>query len=275
MAGRIRSLKPEIIENARTAALSSEAFRLFIGCIAQADDYGNFIAEPKKLEGAVFWACDPRESVQALLEILARVSLVKLYAVDGRRFGHLIGWFEHQKVDHPGKPKVPGPETADPPSPRGVGVSRETLANDSRDPRETLAPDGMGWDGMGSISLTGGSPASKFDFAALYALYPRKVGKTKGLAQCHRQIKTAADFESLRLAIETYRAAVAGKSSEYVKHFSTFMGCWRDYLEAPTEPDAIPQRQLDPEYLARVLAEDPLSGIPDDPEENHVAGGSL
>lgn len=75
-----------------------------------------------------------------------------------------------------------------------------------------------------------------FDFEALYAKYPRKEGKTRGMDQCRRQIKTAADFHALDRAVETYRAAVTGHERRFIKQFSSFMSCWRDYLE-PQQPD--------------------------------------
>jgi len=41
VAGRIRCIKPELLEDERTAGLSHEAFRLFIGLILLSDDEGN------------------------------------------------------------------------------------------------------------------------------------------------------------------------------------------------------------------------------------------
>lgn len=141
MSGRIRTIKPEILENKRTAGLSSDAFRLFIGCILQADDYGNLYAEPEKLQGAIFWACAPASPLRDILDTLASVSLLSLYTVRGQLYGHVVGWSEHQKVDKPSKPRVPGPEHADALESHDNSNARETLATPSRDTRETLAPD--------------------------------------------------------------------------------------------------------------------------------------
>jgi hypothetical protein len=86
------------------------------------------------------------------------------------------------------------------------------------------------------------APASAgpaFDLEAIYARFPGREGKTRGMASLKRQIKTDAAYSELALAVENYRSskAVAGG---FVKHFSTWAGCWRDYLEPehdPVEPE--------------------------------------
>lgn len=71
------------------------------------------------------------------------------------------------------------------------------------------------------------------DLLALYKTYPLKKGKTKGLAACKTQIKTPADYDALKLAIEKYRDECQREAKEpkHIKQFSTFMTCWRDYLD--------------------------------------------
>lgn len=130
--GRIRTIKPEILEDEDTANLSHEAFRLFIGMITLADDHGNLRAQPRWLGCQVFWASSADAEV-ALTEI-TRAKLVDLYEVEGEVYAHIKGWTKHQKVDKPGRPRVPlySEEFARP--------SRDPREL-SRDPRETLATD--------------------------------------------------------------------------------------------------------------------------------------
>jgi hypothetical protein len=85
-------------------------------------------------------------------------------------------------------------------------------------------------------------PIVGFDLEALYKMYPRKEGKTRGLAKLHAQIKTQEDYDQLKQAIHNYTSGLISTEKEFIKHFSTFANCWRDYLEAePTKP-----KQLDP-----------------------------
>ncbi len=126
MSGRIRSIKPELLDDAVTAGLSHVAFRLFVAAIVLADDYGNLRLEPGWVRGQVFWAQDvPLADVAAALDELG--PLILGYEVNGQRYGSIRNWSKHQKVSHPGKPRVPGP--------------RETLAKLSGDPPESLVPD--------------------------------------------------------------------------------------------------------------------------------------
>lgn len=77
---------------------------------------------------------------------------------------------------------------------------------------------------------------SVFDFDSVYKTYPRKEGKAKGLALARTQIKTEADYQALARAIERYSKHVqdSGTEPKYIKHFSTFMGSWRDWLDPET-----------------------------------------
>ena len=229
MPGRIRTIKPEILENRRTASLQSDEFRLFIACIVMADDHGNLVAEPAKIYGSVFWACEPREPVKKLLETLASVSLLDLYEVDGNKFAHIVGWCEHQKIDRPSKPKVPGKELS---NNANLVNTRETLDEHSRDTRETLDSEGKGIEGKGRDARRENF-VSQADLESIYDLYPRHEGKTQGMKKAKREIKTLGDLSSLRSAVENYSAKIQSEGIEkkYIKQFSTFMGCWKDYLQ--------------------------------------------
>ncbi len=137
MSGRIRTIKPELLEDAIIAGLSDSAFRVFVGMIVLADDYGNLRAEHGWLRGQIYWSAKPAKTVEGSCAELGRpygdsqAVLVTYYSVRGQFYAHINGWSKHQKVQHPGKPRVPGPELRD------DGESHETL---SKIP-ESLTPD--------------------------------------------------------------------------------------------------------------------------------------
>jgi hypothetical protein len=139
---RIRSLKPEILTDERTASQESDAWRLFVSMIVLADDFGNLPANANLLAAEAFWALDRRVETRPLLAALEAAELIKLYRVRGQSYVHLCGWDRHQKVDKPGKPHVPGPAEADSSTPCTSKEEPHTRrATDSRDSRETLATD--------------------------------------------------------------------------------------------------------------------------------------
>jgi hypothetical protein len=142
VAGRIRSIKPEILDTKRTAALSHEAWRLFVSMITLADDYGNLIAEPRRLEGTVFWASPIEAPIGDLMVELVAAELITVYESRGCLFAHLTGWKEHQRVDKPGPSKADKPEEG-----KSVADIRERLANGSRAARKNSGGIGGDWIG--------------------------------------------------------------------------------------------------------------------------------
>lgn len=142
MAGRIRSIKPEILEDEKTAALPHLEWRLFVSLWLIADDHGNLRGDPGYVQGQTLWASsETREAVAGALEALVAVDLLARYTVRGQAYYHVAGWAKHQKVDHPGKPRMPGPDEGDSQPSPPVAPDREGLAEVSPKSRETLAPD--------------------------------------------------------------------------------------------------------------------------------------
>ena len=76
------------------------------------------------------------------------------------------------------------------------------------------------------------------------------------------QIKTPDDLAVLNRAIGNYNAKIQREATDprYIKQFSTFMGCWRDYLEAPTTTGQLPLRSstapVQPSFATRADCED-------------------
>lgn len=79
---------------------------------------------------------------------------------------------------------------------------------------------------------------SRFDFESVYQSYPRKMGKGKGLARCKAQVKTPEDFDALNAAVRNYTEEMRRSQTEqkYIKHFSSFMGEWRDWINFNSKP---------------------------------------
>jgi len=108
MAGRIRSIKPEILSDAKAARLSDRAWRLWVSMWILCDDCGLLPADADYLGSQVFWGTADRSAARGLAE-LVKVGLVQLYVVNGQQFGKICGWSKHQKIDRPSGPKFPAP----------------------------------------------------------------------------------------------------------------------------------------------------------------------
>lgn len=79
----------------------------------------------------------------------------------------------------------------------------------------------------------------------LYKNYPRKMGKTQGLKKLAKEIKTETDLNQLTQAIDAYKSYCVKNQTEeqYIKHFSTFASCWREWV--PSEETKKTQKQND------------------------------
>lgn len=140
MSGRIRTVKPEWLEDEHMAAASDEARLLSVGLILLADDHGNGRAHEMFVGSRVWPYGDPHETlakVSRAIRELSEMGFIKLYNVNNQAYFHIHNWKRHQRVDKPGRPRVPGPgeATSEPPPPgsgAGSGGSREDVASVSR-----------------------------------------------------------------------------------------------------------------------------------------------
>jgi hypothetical protein len=123
----------------------------------------------------------------------------------------------------------------------------------------------------GSTPIVPGKPGvSVQDLEMAYRAYPRKEGKKAGLARARAQIRTPERLRQFQQAIENYARKIQYErtSFEYVKHFSTFVRCWEDYLDPSI---AQPRRTIDPTHLtARDLLD--MAAMRDAEEERDQSG---
>lgn len=161
--GRIRTFKPEMLDDANAAGLSDAAYRLFTSAILLADDYGNCRAEPRWLQGQIWWAHRDPPNVAAVLRELADAGLITIYDVREQRYLHIRGWDKHQRVDNAGNPRVPQPndpeakevrreQDVDDEDSRNFAETRGETPPDLRPPIPTSDPD---------LDLSAGKPAAK------------------------------------------------------------------------------------------------------------------
>ena len=111
MAGRIRTIKPELLEDEKAATLSDAAWRLFVSSWLLADDHGRFRAGARYLAAQVWQDTTKSAVAEAALAELADASRIRIYRVDGDTYAEIPTWARHQRIDNAGKEgkKVPIP----------------------------------------------------------------------------------------------------------------------------------------------------------------------
>ena len=85
-----------------------------------------------------------------------------------------------------------------------------------------------------------------FPLEEIYKVYPRKKGKSEGLAKLSKIITTQEKFEKIKDAASKYAELEALRDTEktFIKHFSTWVNqeCWEDDIEG--ELNNIPERDV-------------------------------
>lgn len=107
-----RIIKESICTSDTLAQLTAEEERLFYRLLVQVDDYGRFDGRA----AIVLASCFPLllneiavDKIEAWLQRLAEVGLIKFYHVDGRRYLYVTKWSKHQTPPRANKSKYPAP----------------------------------------------------------------------------------------------------------------------------------------------------------------------
>ena len=104
--------------------------------------------------------------------------------------------------------------------------------------------------------------APAFDFDSVYGLYPRKVGKSRGLKLCKSKVKSEAKYDTLVVAVAEMAQlwSRAGKDRmKFCPQFDTWISKdrWQDSEQLGPDGEAKPAGQLTPgQMLDRANAED-------------------
>lgn len=104
---RIRTIKPEFWRHEELSSLPEATHLLAAALLNYADDEGYFNANPKLIQSECYPLRDPSVSVHDSLMQLASIDYLKLgKGADGRTYGHIIKFLEHQVINRPKESKI-------------------------------------------------------------------------------------------------------------------------------------------------------------------------
>ena len=219
---RIRSIKPEFFTSETIAALPLSARLTFIGLWTYVDDNGVGVYN-ELLVTAAIWPLE-RDNLETLsrtredVASLSRAGLVTLYSDSRKTYLYVTSWDEHQKVDHPRKPRYPRP--CEVPYINAVTSEDEdvdqTLSIDSRETRESLDPEqgsGIRDQGTPPTPPAGGKRPGRqnydYDsdpvFGHFWLVFPKKKGKPAAYAAWQKALARGADPNVIIKSAERYR----------------------------------------------------------------------
>ena len=89
MAGRIRTIKPELLEDEKAAVLSDAAWRMFVSSWLLADDHGRFRAGARYLAASVWQDTGKTEAAELARDELVAAGRIRVYQVDGDTYAEV------------------------------------------------------------------------------------------------------------------------------------------------------------------------------------------
>lgn len=109
---RIRTIKPEFWTNEDLAETSEAARLLAIGLLNHSDDEGYFKAHKSLIKAVVFPLTEPSLSIHGCLKQLSNANYIRLFrGSDGKEYGKVINFAQHQVVNRPKQSKIKPLET--------------------------------------------------------------------------------------------------------------------------------------------------------------------
>lgn len=112
MGRRIRSIKPEILEDERPGRLEHIDWRLYVSLWTLADDSGRLRAAAEFIRANVFMYRTEvtQKQVEAALERLEGAKLIERWTHNDQAYALVRGFAKHQKIDRPSASSLPAPD---------------------------------------------------------------------------------------------------------------------------------------------------------------------
>ena len=105
--GRIRTIKPEFWRHEGLSALPEFCHMLAAALLNYADDEGYFNANPRLILAECFPLREPSMNIHCAITELSNIGFVKVgLGADGRAYGHITKFTEHQRVNRPYPSKI-------------------------------------------------------------------------------------------------------------------------------------------------------------------------
>lgn len=104
---RIRTIKPEFWKHEDLSALPEATHMLAAALLNHADDEGYFNANPGLIRAECCPLRDPSVSPHDSLNLLRKIGYLRLgTGADGKRYGHVLKFGDHQRINRPTPSKI-------------------------------------------------------------------------------------------------------------------------------------------------------------------------
>lgn len=249
---RIRSIHPKACTSEKLAAISAEAERCYWRLQTHCDDEGRCEDHPRLIYHTIFPLVESATpaKVDTWLGELHRFGLIVRYTVAGKNYLAVTRWEDHQSPKHPRPSQHPAPPVESITPNRGNASPKRGKASPRVGEGEG---EGVG-EGVGSVTRNDPGEEWETEFAAAWAIYPKRPNnsRAKALRAYQAAKRRGATTAELYAGVEAYAAYCQreGVQPRFVKLAATFFGPdehWRsDYGPVAADPTA----GMPPEVLA-------------------------
>jgi hypothetical protein len=178
------------------------------------------------------------ELVDVYLRAMAQLELVSYYEANGDR------WLEFPAFEdsQPGMRKGREPESTIPSPTEGRQIAAIVPAECRQlagkvppqvevEDQENRKPDPAEPDAGTFVLIPTEQARYRPDLDAVYAIYPRKEGRKKGIERLKEIVKTPETYARVMKALHGYLRKLKAENTgpEYVKHFDSWVSVWEDY----------------------------------------------
>lgn len=218
---RIRTIKPEFWKHEGLCSLPESTHMFAAALLNYADDFGYFNANPGLIKGEIYPLREPSVSIPESIRSLQTDGYIRLGTIDGRRYGHIIAFEDHQRVSHPTPSKISCLPIAWDIS----GIILEELSNSP----ETFVPEqgtgnGTGNREQGKDRASGAPPPKAKSRRSLPEGFPDL--QSQDWSRDHWLTKGRADLcDSMTEEIANFRDHHAGKATMS----ADWAGSWRTW----------------------------------------------
>lgn len=247
--GRIRTIKPDFPHSESMGNISRDARLAFILLWTLADDEGRLRGSSRMLASLLFpYDQDASKLMEGWLRDLEKEGCILRYEVAGTHYLELCNWLKHQKIDHPGKSKIPHSSEASV-NPRedsrnvawdqGLRIKDQGRDQGSRIKEITIAPTDKSARALVTVPVVS-------DFDNFWSHYPCKKGKKLAQAAWDnlRKKGTLPALNDLLVAIDRQRGFKSW-SDGYIPHPATWLNQerWTDE-EVEILPPVLPAPKI-------------------------------
>jgi hypothetical protein len=252
--GRIRSIKPEFNANEGLSSLSAQAHLLAEALLCYADDEGYFNANPVLVRAGTCPLRKDFKNISKYLKELASIGYLRFGSYNGKRYGQVIHFKNHQKISHPTKSKFNVSLILWEGTPEVFGESPELLVKDPEslgEVTEPLRPDqgtGNREQGTGNRGADSGETLESAD-APGDSLSPQDRWKKRTMQQRvneplsdEAQMIATAVIEAIGMTTEWARNQIARQAEQELKTYpgdldgirDGMVAAWKEYCRLDT-----------------------------------------